>query len=95
MVAHTNDMAGVGNAAVQHLLIQHATMLPRSDLQEWRRWHVPRMRSRMSFDERCVTAPWLTRLAALTEPGGTVLTGDREDIEALASVLRGVGVELI
>ena len=27
MVAHTNDIAGVGNAAVQHLLIQHATML--------------------------------------------------------------------
>ena len=31
MVAHTNDIAGVGNAAVQHLLIQHCTMLPRSD----------------------------------------------------------------
>jgi hypothetical protein len=30
---------------------------------------------------------------ALAEPGGTVLTGDRHDIEALSSHAHAVGVE--
>lgn len=34
-------------------------------------------------------------VVALAEPGGIVLTRDREDIEALASFTRGVCVELI
>ena len=34
-------------------------------------------------------------VVALAEPGGTVLTGDRQDIEALAFNSRGVSVELI
>ena len=34
-------------------------------------------------------------VVAFAEPGGTVLTGDRKDIEALASLSRGVSVELI
>lgn len=34
-------------------------------------------------------------VVALAEPGGTVLTGDRADIEALAAVATGVSVELI
>jgi len=32
---------------------------------------------------------------ALAEPGGTVLTGDKADIEALAAHARQVSVELI
>ena len=34
-------------------------------------------------------------VVALAEPGGTVLTGDRADIEALATHADGVDVELI
>ena len=34
-------------------------------------------------------------VVALAEPGGTVLTGDKADIEALAAHARGVSVELI
>jgi hypothetical protein len=34
-------------------------------------------------------------VVALAEPGGTVLTGDAADIEALAAHARGVSVELI
>ena len=34
-------------------------------------------------------------VVALAEPDGIVLTGDREDIEALASFSQGVSVELI
>ena len=34
-------------------------------------------------------------VVALAEPGGTVLTGDKVDIEALAAHARGVSVELI
>ena len=34
-------------------------------------------------------------VVALAEPGGTVLTGDRADIEALAAHARDVSVELI
>ena len=34
-------------------------------------------------------------VVALAEPGGTVLTGDKADIEALAAHARGVSVELV
>jgi hypothetical protein len=34
-------------------------------------------------------------VVALAEPGGTVLTGDKADIEALAAHARDVSVELI
>lgn len=34
-------------------------------------------------------------LVALAEPGGTVLTGDRADLEALAAYARRVSIELI
>ena len=34
-------------------------------------------------------------VVALAEPGGTVLTGDRKDIEALAAEADDVGVETI
>jgi hypothetical protein len=34
-------------------------------------------------------------VVALAEPGGTVLTGDAEDVEALASHARGVAVEVV
>jgi hypothetical protein len=34
-------------------------------------------------------------VVALAEPGGTVLSGDKADIEALAAHARGVSVELI
>jgi hypothetical protein len=34
-------------------------------------------------------------VVAFAEPGGTVLTGDKADIEALASHARGVSVELV
>ena len=34
-------------------------------------------------------------VVALAEPGGTVLTGDKTDIEALAAHARGVSVELV
>jgi hypothetical protein len=34
-------------------------------------------------------------LVALAEPGGTVLTGDRADVEALAAHADGVHVELV
>jgi hypothetical protein len=34
-------------------------------------------------------------VVALAEPDGTVLTGDRADISALADASSGVGVELI
>ncbi len=34
-------------------------------------------------------------LVALAEPGGTVLTGDREDLEALAAYADGVVVERV
>ena len=34
-------------------------------------------------------------VVALAEPGGTVLTGDKADIQALAAHARGVSVELI
>lgn len=34
-------------------------------------------------------------VVALAEPGGTVLTGDKADIEAMAAHARGVSVEVI
>lgn len=34
-------------------------------------------------------------VVALAEPGGTVLTGDKADIEALAAHARGVSVEVV
>lgn len=34
-------------------------------------------------------------VVALAEPGGTVLTGDRADLEALAAHAEGVGIEVI
>jgi hypothetical protein len=34
-------------------------------------------------------------VVAMAEPGGTVLTGDRADIEALAAHAEGVAVELV
>jgi hypothetical protein len=34
-------------------------------------------------------------LVAIAEPGGTVLTGDRADIEALAAHAERVGVEVV
>jgi hypothetical protein len=34
-------------------------------------------------------------VVAMAEPGGTVLTGDKADLEALAAHARGVSVEVI
>jgi len=34
-------------------------------------------------------------VVAMAEPGGTVLTGDKADLEALAAHARGVAVELV
>lgn len=34
-------------------------------------------------------------VVAIAEPGGTILTGDRADIEALAAYASGVAVELV
>jgi len=43
----------------------------------------------------CAGSPVDALVVALAEPGGTVLTGDRGDIEALAAHAAGVEVEVV